>query len=99
MVYAEVSVNSPIAQRRTFSYGVPNGLSINIGQAVWVPFGDKTLQGVVLELTPFPSVEETREINGVIDTTPLLSIPHVSLSKWISNYTTIQKFPGKSCLL
>ena len=49
--YAEVSVNSPVAQRRMFSYAIPEGLSISIGQAVWVPFGDKVLQGVVLELS------------------------------------------------
>ncbi|MFC2122170.1 hypothetical protein ACFLRP_00600, partial [Bacteroidota bacterium] len=40
MGYAEVSVNSPAAQRRTFSYSVPHGLSVEVGQAVWVPFGD-----------------------------------------------------------
>jgi len=51
MGYAEVSVNSPAAQRRTFSYTVPPNLSVAIGQAVWVPFGDKLLQGIVLELT------------------------------------------------
>ncbi|GAG84528.1 unnamed protein product, partial [marine sediment metagenome] len=27
--------------------------------AVWAPFGDKLLQGIVLELTDYPSVEET----------------------------------------
>ena len=46
MRYAEVSVNSPIAQRRTFSYAIPAGLSVDVGQAVWVPFGDKLLQGI-----------------------------------------------------
>ena len=64
MRYAEVSVNSPIAQRRTFSYAIPPGLDIEVGQAVWVPFGDKRLQGIVLELSPHPSVEETKEIAG-----------------------------------
>jgi primosomal protein N' len=45
MCYAEVSVNSPVAQRQTFSYSLPPGLATQIGQAVWVPFGDKLLQG------------------------------------------------------
>ena len=40
MEYAEVSVNSPVAQRRTFSYAIPSGLDIDVGQAVWIPFGD-----------------------------------------------------------
>jgi len=66
MRYAEVSVNSPIAQRQTFSYSIPPGMGIDVGQAVWVPFGDKLLQGIVLELSRYPSVEETKQIAGVI---------------------------------
>jgi len=86
MGYAEVSVNSPIAQRRTFSYAIPSGLSIDVGQAVWVPFGDKLLQGIALELSCYPSVEETREIAGVIEPRPLLSPLHVLLARWLSEH-------------
>ncbi len=81
MGYAEVSVNSPIAQRRTFSYAIPQGLDIDVGQAVWAPFGDKLLQGIVLELSRYPSVEETREIAGVIESHPLLSPFYVLLAR------------------
>jgi len=56
MRYAEVSVNSPVAQRRIFSYAIPSNLSVEAGQAVWVPFGDKLLQGIVVELSDYPSV-------------------------------------------
>ncbi len=84
MGYAEVSVNSPVAQRRTYSYAIPSGLSIDVGQAVWAPFGDKVLQGIVLELTDYPAVEETRDIAGIIDPRPLLSSAHVKLARWIS---------------
>ena len=73
MTYAEISVNSPAAQRRTFSYSIPPDLDINIGQAVIVPFGDRLLQGVVLELTDYPAVEETRDIEAVIGERPVLS--------------------------
>jgi primosomal protein N' (replication factor Y) len=86
MRYAEVSVNSPAAQRRTFSYAVPSGLSIDAGQAVWVPFGNKTLQGIVVELTDYPAVEETREIIGTIDPHPLLSPYQVTLARWLSDH-------------
>ncbi|MEE8193871.1 MAG: hypothetical protein V3T73_00020, partial [Dehalococcoidales bacterium] len=72
MPYAEVSVNSPVAQRQMFSYAIPQGLSIEVGQAVWVPFGDKVLQGIVWELSHYPSVEQTREIAGVISPQRLL---------------------------
>jgi primosomal protein N' (replication factor Y) len=84
--YAEVCVNSPIARRQTYSYSTPNDLSLTIGQAVWVPFGDKILQGIVLELSQYPSVEQTREILGVIDNNPMVSPPRVKLIRWLSDY-------------
>ncbi|MBI2831837.1 MAG: primosomal protein N' [Chloroflexi bacterium] len=86
MSYAEVSVNSPVGQRMTFSYTIPPGLPVEIGHAVWVPFGEKLLQGVVLQLTEKPTVEETREIAGIIDSRPVLSPQHVLLARWLSDY-------------
>ncbi len=99
MSYAEVSVNSPIAQRRTFSYAIPPHLEINVGQAVWVPFGDKRLQGIVLELSPHPEVEETREIIGVIEPRPLLSPQQVQLARWISEYYLSPLFDAVALML
>jgi len=99
MRYAEVSVNSPIAQRKTFSYTIPSGLSIGVGQAVWVPFGDKLLQGIVLELSRYPSVEETREIAGVIESTPLLSSAYISLARWISEHYLSPLFDAVALML
>ncbi len=99
MRYAEVSVNSPIAQRRTFSYRVPDGLDIGIGQAVWVPFGEKTLQGIVLELTSSPAVEETRDISGIIDPVPLLSPVQVEVARWISRYYLTPLFEAVALML
>lgn len=99
MKYAEVSVNSPAAQRRAFSYAIPDSLSIEVGQAVWVPFGDKVLQGIVLELTPHPAVAETRDILDVIEPHPLLSPPHVSLARWVSEYYLSPLFNAVSPML
>ena len=99
MRYAEVSVNSPVAQRRTFSYAIPPGLSIDVGHAVWVPFGDKTLQGVVLELSPYPAVAETREIINLIEPHPVLSPAHISLARWISEYYLSPLFDAVALML
>jgi len=99
MRYAEVSVNSPIAQRQTFSYSLPPGLDIDIGQAVWVPFGDKLLQGVVLELSPHPAVEETKDIAGVIEPRPILSPARVQLARWISRYYLSPLFDAVALML
>ena len=86
MRFAEVSVNSPIAQRRTFSYSLPEGLDVVPGQAVKAPFGEKVLQGIVMELTDFPAVSETRDIAGIIETLPLLTPAQVALARWLSDY-------------
>ena len=99
MRYAEVSVNSPVAQRGTFSYAIPEGLSIDIGQAVWVPFGDKLLQGIVLELSDYPSVEETREIVGAIEPHPILSPGHVMLARWLSEHYLSPLFDAVALML
>ena len=99
MPYAEVSVNSPVAQRQAFSYTIPEGLSVDIGQAVWVPFGDKVLQGIVLELSQYPAVEETREIAGLIESRPILSPAHVSLARWLSDYYLCPLFDAVALML
>jgi primosomal protein N' (replication factor Y) len=99
MGYAEVSVNSPAAQRRTFSYTIPDGLDVDVGQAVWVPFGDRLLQGIVLELSPYPAVEETREIAGVIEPRPLVSPSHVRLARWISEHYLSPLFDAVALML
>ena len=78
MAYAEVAVNSGFAGRQTFSYGIPPGMTVSPGQAVWAPFGDKLLQGIVIELTEVPSVEETRELAGIAGERPCF--PHYKSS-------------------
>jgi primosomal protein N' (replication factor Y) len=99
MKYAEVSVNSPAARRRTFSYSVPEGMDIREGQAVLVPFGEKVLQGVVLELTTVPAVEDTREIIDIIAPDPVLSPRHLALARWLSDYYLAPLFETVALML
>src|SRR4030042_1877027 len=79
MNYAEVAVNSPIAQRRSFCYSIPPELKVEVGQAVWVPFGSKTFQGIVVKISDYPSFEPTKEIGDFITPSSLLSSDKVSL--------------------
>jgi primosomal protein N' (replication factor Y) len=99
MRYAEVSVNSPAAQRRTFSYAIPPGLNIRPGQAVLVPFGERDLQGIVLELSPFPAVENTRDIIDIIEPEPILSPVRLSLARSISRYYLSSLFDAVALML
>jgi primosomal protein N' (replication factor Y) len=99
MKYAEVSVNSPVAQRRTFSYAIPGEMDVRPGQAVLVPFGEKVLQGIVLEINPLPAVEDTRDIIGIIEPEPLLSQFHIALARWISDYYLSPLFDAVALML
>ena len=86
MSYAEVSVNSPAGERQLFSYSIPEGLSLRPGHAVWAPFGSRILQGIVGELSQYPSVESVRPIDSLIQPEPLLSPIKLELALWISRY-------------
>ena len=99
MSYAEVSVNSPVYHNRTFSYSIPDGMDICPGQAVWVPFGNKTLQGIVTSIEKFPAVEETRDISTVIEPHLILSTQQLKLAQWISDYYLSPLFDALSTML
>jgi primosomal protein N' (replication factor Y) len=86
MGYAEVCVNTQSARSYTFSYSIPPGLPVKIGQAVRVPFGQRLLQGLIVELTDSPAVEKTRDIAAIIDSQPLLTAAQISLARWMADY-------------
>jgi primosomal protein N' (replication factor Y) len=74
-------------------------MDVREGQAVLVPFGEKVLQGIVLELGPVPAVEDTREILDVIESAPVLSPHHLSLVRWISDYYLSPLFDAVALML
>jgi primosomal protein N' (replication factor Y) len=98
MNYAEVAVNSP-GSRSTFCYAIPPGLNISVGQAVWVPFGSRVIQGIVLRLSDEPSVEETKEIAGIVADFPLLSSIQIKLAQWISEHYFSPPFDALALML
>jgi primosomal protein N' (replication factor Y) len=98
MNYAEVAVNSP-GSRSTFCYAIPPGLNISAGQAVWVPFGSRVIQGIVLRLSDEPAVEETKEIAGIVADFPLLSPIQIKLAQWISEHYFAPPFDALALML
>ncbi len=98
MNYAEVAVNAP-GSRSTFCYAIPPGLHISAGQAVWVPFGARVIQGIVLLLSDEPSVAETKEITGIVTDCPLLSPIQIKLAQWIGEYYFASLFDALSLML
>jgi primosomal protein N' (replication factor Y) (superfamily II helicase) len=99
MKYAEVAVNSPFSGSRSYCYSIPPQLNIDIGFPVWVPFGPRTLQGIVIDITDIPSFTETREIEDIISTKPMLSPQQIELAKWLSDYYLAPLFDCISLML
>jgi primosomal protein N' (replication factor Y) len=98
MNYAEVAVNSP-GSRSTFCYSVPPEFNISVGQAVWVPFGSRVIQGIVLQLSDEPSVEETKEIAGIVSGFSLLFPIQIKLAQWISDHYFAPPFDALALML
>lgn len=98
MTYAEVAVDAPGAGK-TFSYAIPPAMPLAPGHMVWVPFGARLLQGVVLQLTPYPSVESVREVSALVDPHPLLSPAHLELARWMSEHYLCTPFEAAAQML
>ena len=84
--YAEVAVDAPVGYSRTFSYSIPDGFRVEPGQLVWVPFGRRVLQGVVMELASASQVEVTRDILQAVEPGRLLDDTTLALARWIASY-------------
>ena len=99
MRYAEVAVDAAVAHSRTFSYSIPPRFSVEPGQLVWVPFGRRVLQGLVVELVDMPNVPETRDILQPVEPSPLIGPHHLKLGRWISAHYRCSLFTAIAPLL
>ena len=73
---------------RAFHYSVPGPLrtQIRLGQLVWVPFGKRSLQGIVVRFDDASPVENTRDVAQIVDLEPVFSDLQLSLADWMSRY-------------
>ncbi len=70
-----------------FHYRIPADLAgLEPGHLVWVPFGPRYLQGVVMALADRSPVAETRLIDRLADPEPVLNPTQLELARWISTY-------------
>ena len=99
MRYAEVAVDAPVSHSRTFSYSIPSRFTVTPGQLVWVPFGRRTAQGVVVEVVPSPQVEVTKDLLQPIEPAPLVTPVHLNLARWLSRYYFCSLFAAIAPLL
>ncbi len=97
MLYAEVAVDAP-AGRSTYSYAVSGELPVPVGQLVWVPFGARTVRGIVVRLNRQPGHESTRPILSVSPGVKLTPF-QVELGQWIAAYYLSPQFSSLSLFL
>jgi len=99
MNYAEVAVSLPLPQPRTFTYSIPEDMSLSAGHAVWVPFGSRLVQGIVFAINNQPKVQETGDITQVVDPHPMLFPYQVELARWIADYYLSSYFEAAALML
>ena len=99
MKFAEIAVDSPVGHSRTFTYEIPEHLNLLLGSSVLVPFGKRTLQGIVFHIADSASVDQTKEVLSLVDNQPLLDEVNLSLARWISNYYVCSLFEACALML
>ncbi len=69
---------------RTFTYGVPDGVTLVPGHLVRVPLGSRTSAGVVVAIgVPAPAIG-LRNIDALADPTPVLHAHQLELARWVA---------------
>ena len=86
MRYADVIL--PVPLHGTFTYAVPEGMSVGVGCRVLVSFGrNKTYLGIVARLhDQQPQGYEVKPIAQQIDQAPIVTERQLELWHWISDY-------------
>ena len=83
-----ISVALDVPVNTLFDYVIKNQ-EVKVGLRVEVPFGRSTRIGVILEVKIFKAMQrayKVRNINKVIDKTPLLSMEIIKTCKWAAAY-------------
>ncbi len=100
MEFVRVAVLTPLGPgpTPTFDYHLPESLEgrVEVGSLVRVPFGPRSLYGIVVERPPAPAVEETRPVAALVDPRPVLLPVQIDLARRIAEQTLS---PLHECLL
>ena len=80
-MFARLAVNVP-SITNLFDYSIPAELvpHIQAGCLVTAPFGNQTVQGIIVQLLDSPSVENPKPIIDLLDPAPVLTPPQLALA-------------------
>ena len=83
--YCDVAL--PVPLRRLFTYRVPEALAVEAGSRVVVPFRNRVLVGVALEISDEPpETDKIKSVLDVPDVIPALTENVVRLGRWVAEY-------------
>jgi primosomal protein N' (replication factor Y) len=85
----EVAIGLPVS--KTFHYRIPEKMrgSLQVGMRVLVPFKGRRVTGYTIDLLDQPPKgleEKLREIEGLLDETPLIDPQMLRFYRWIADY-------------
>jgi primosomal protein N' (replication factor Y) (superfamily II helicase) len=85
-LYVNIALN--ISVNKLFTYKVPEIYrnEVEIGKRVFVPFGKKTLTGIIISIQESSDVKNIKEIKKVIDRDSIYTKEMILLAEWISSY-------------
>lgn len=99
MRYAEVAVDASIGHSKMLTYSVPRGFPIKTGQLIWVPLGQRLVQGIVFDINDQSNIKNIRDILAVVEPYPLISPAGLRLARWLSRYYMSSLFEAASLML
>lgn len=87
-MFARLAVNIP-AVSGIFDYSVPDELAphVQAGCLVTAPFGNQTVQGIIIELIESSSIPNPKPILDLLDPAPLLTPPQIALALHLADST------------
>lgn len=85
--FAQIGIDTPL--RKVFDYGIPNELHhVCVGSRVRVPFGKRTVIGIVVGISHSSDISSKRikNIQTILDQNPILDQESLALIQWAAKY-------------
>lgn len=99
---AAVAVDKATPQfDRVYSYLVPDGLPVQVGCRVTVPFGrgNRRRLGLVLSLSESEDTARLKKIASLVDRQPLIGEEQLGLMRWLREHTFCSWFDAVRVLI
>ena len=98
--YAEIVVDArTTVPGDVFTYAAPPHLDLHPGHLVRVPFGSRSVHGVVLRLTAELRVGYVKPVRALVHPEPLLTRAQLTLAEWIAGYYMAPAFDAIAPML